>query len=127
MKILVVEDNFINRNLLVSMLSRYGTCDVAVNGEEAVAAFKEYISEPYDLICLDINMPVKNGQEALKEMRAYEHETNNTSGASKIIMTTSLDDSKNILEAFKEQCDGYLVKPIHLDKVKELLTSLKLI
>ncbi|PCJ63386.1 MAG: response regulator [Planctomycetota bacterium] len=128
MKILIVEDNFVCRNLLLNMMCRYGECHVAINGQEAVDAFKDSIDEEYDLICLDIKMPVKSGMEALKEIREYELRKELKSFKYvKIIMTTILDDDKNIIGAFKEQCDGYLVKPISSDKVTELLTSLELI
>jgi len=110
------------------MLSKFGECHVAVNGEEAISAFKDSFTAQYDLVCLDINMPIKNGMEALKEMREFENTIGVASpGFVKIIMTTGLDDKRNILDSFKEQCDGYLIKPIHADKLSELLTSLGLV
>ena len=79
----------------------------------------------YDLICLDIMMPGMNGQEALKLIR--EEESKAKIKGSKVLMTTALDDSKNVMSAFKEQCDGYLVKPITTDKLKEKLLEFKLV
>ncbi|PCJ56380.1 MAG: response regulator [Planctomycetota bacterium] len=126
MKILIVEDNFIERNLMVSMLKQYGTCHIAVNGEEAINVFKDSFEDPYDVICLDINMPVKNGQEALKEIREFESNLD-VSLKTKIIMTTGMSDGHNMVDAFDQKCDGYLVKPIKLDDILELFTSLELV
>ena len=67
MRILLAEDNFVTRKLMVAILSQYGECDVAVDGMEAVDAFLMALEDgkPYDLICLDIMMPVMDGFQAL--------------------------------------------------------------
>lgn len=111
-------------------LSPYGVCDLAVDGEEAVEAFTLAMKEeePYDLICLDIMMPKKDGQTVLKEIREIE-ERHNITGLDgvKIIMTTALNDSKNILEAFKSQCEAYIPKPISKQKLLEEMRALGLL
>jgi two-component system, chemotaxis family, chemotaxis protein CheY len=63
MRCLIVEDDFVGRKLMQKYLSDYGECDVAVDGEEAVEAFRQAVENetPYDLICLDIMMPNMNG------------------------------------------------------------------
>ena len=130
MKILIVDDDFTNRKILSKYLSGYGQCDMAVDGKEAVAAFKSALDEweAYDLICLDIMMPEMDGQEALKQIRQYEAEKNiNGLDTVKILMTTALDDSDNIKTAFREQCEGYLVKPIDKQKLIEKIKELDLI
>ena len=121
MKTLIVEDDFLARSLLSTILSEYGTCHVAVNGKEALEAieraFKE--SDPYDLICLDIMMPVMDGQETLLGLRRME-EGLGIKGAdtTKVIMVTAIDDSKNIMKAFRQgQCEAYLTKPIDRRKL----------
>ena len=73
----------------------------------------------YDLICLDIMMPDMDGQQALKEIRALE-EADGRVGA-KVLMTTSLQDKRNVITAFREQCDGYLIKPVKKTKLVEYL------
>ncbi len=127
LKILIVEDDFASRKVMNAQLKLYGNCDTAVNGKEAVNAFREAIEEGqrYDLICLDIMMPEMNGHEALKKIREIELK-NGIYGFEgvKIIMTTALADSKNVMEAFKEQCEGYLVKPVRKEKLIELLQTL---
>jgi len=130
MKTLIVEDDFTSRLLLQGILQSYGPCHISVNGREAVEAVGLALSakEPYNLICLDIMMPEMDGQAALKKIRALEDEASIVaSEGAKIIMTTALDDKKNIMSAFREQCDMYLVKPIDKDKLIEDLKSLSLI
>jgi two-component system chemotaxis response regulator CheY len=130
MKVLIVEDDFSSRLLLQMLLTKYGECHIAVNGTEAVLAFRMALDagKPYDLICLDIMMPEMDGQAALKEMRALEEARGivSTHGA-KIIMTTALGDVKNVAAAYQELCDGYLVKPIDKAKLIGLLDELKVL
>ena len=130
MKTLVVEDDFTSRRLLQRILAKYGDVDVATNGVEALQAFRLSMEEStaYDLICLDIMMPELDGQEVLKEIRRREAEKGiHLPGGAKIIMTTALGDRKNIMEAFRSQCEAYLVKPIDKRKLLEHLRDLSLI
>lgn len=129
MRTLVVEDEFLSRALLTGMLSQYGGCDVAVNGQEALEAVRLALASgrPYNLICLDIMMPIMDGQEALKAIRALEKEAKITLDArSRIVMTTALDNYESISKSFWELCDGYLLKPIDMKKITALLNELKL-
>lgn len=116
MRILIVEDDFTCRMMMQRLLESYGRCDIAVNGREAVEAFILGIVEgkPYDLILLDIMMPEMDGQEVVTEVRRIEEEEWGIiyPKGIKIIMTTALDDPKNVVTAFKSLCDAYLVKPI---------------
>lgn len=129
MKILVVEDDFTSRVLLQKLLARYGEVHIAINGREALDAYTqaEAEGEPYELICLDIMMPEVGGQEVLREIRTAESARGIRLGEGvKIIMTTALKDSRNVMTAFREQCDAYLVKPIDRDKLTEQLENLGL-
>ncbi|MEW6515436.1 MAG: response regulator [candidate division FCPU426 bacterium] len=130
MRTLVVEDDFTSRKLLQRFLAFYGECDVAVNGTEAVEAFRESLKrgDRYDLICLDIRLPEKNGHEVLEEIRRIEAERGiNGLDASKVIMTTAAGDAKSVCSAFRSQCDGYLVKPYDRSKMAVQLKELGLI
>jgi two-component system chemotaxis response regulator CheY len=130
MRFLVVEDDFIARRILTQYLSRWGRCEVAVDGAEAVQAVKLALveNEQYDLICLDIMMPNLNGQEALKRIRAVEQEHGYAPGTgSKIVMTTAMGDARNVLAAFDSQCEGYLVKPITPQALEKQLLDLQLV
>jgi len=129
MKTLIVEDDFTSRLLLQGLLQPYGVCHICVNGREAIDAFKKALDEKesYNLVCLDIMMPEIDGQAALKQIRTIEQEAGILpSLGTKVIMTTALDDKKNIMSAFREQCDIYLVKPIDREKLKESLVTLGL-
>ena len=76
MKILLAEDDFASRKFMSNYLGKYGDCDITVDGEEAVDAFLMALEdgEPYDLICLDVMMPVLDGYQALKAIRDIEKE-----------------------------------------------------
>lgn len=115
MKILVAEDDFYSRKLVLACLCRLGECDGAVNGAEAVEAFElgHRQGRPYDLICLDIMMPVMDGQEALQRIRIREEELGiGRHERAKIIMITALDGMKQIMSSYHALCDEYVMKPI---------------
>lgn len=130
MKILMAEDDFTSRKILQIILSKYGEVDIAVNGSEAIKAVKFALAkhENYDFICLDIMMPMKSGQETLKEIRQIEKDQGIMDGdGARVIMTTALDDSSNVISAFRSQADGYLVKPISAKAIENKLKELELI
>lgn len=129
-KILVCEDNFVDRKILCNFLQQYGTVDVAANGKEALEAFKGSFEEeknPYGLVCLDINMPEIKGIEVLKTIRNIEDNADSDSkNHAIVIMTTSAEDPSSILKSFKEQCDGYIKKPVTKEKLKTELAKHKI-
>jgi two-component system chemotaxis response regulator CheY len=125
-----VEDDFASRLLLQTFLSRYGECHIAVNGREAVDAFRSASErgQPYDLICMDIMMPEMDGREAVRQIRAMEVARGilSTDGA-KIFMTTTVSDIKEVILCFKELCDAYLLKPIDLALLLSEMKVLRLL
>jgi two-component system chemotaxis response regulator CheY len=120
MRFLIAEDDPAAQKLMQRYLSSHGDCTVAVNGEEAVKAFIEAQSQkrPYDMLCLDIMMPKMSGHQVLEDIRRVESELG-ISGLDgvKIIMTTALGDSKNVISAFREGCEAYVVKPVKKEKL----------
>ena len=130
MRTLIVDDDSTSRLLLESLLGRYGECHVAVNGREAVGAFRRALEsgQPYDLICMDIMMPEMDGQLAVREIRTCEAARGmlSTQGV-KIVMTTALDDVKSVAESFELLCDAYVFKPIDAGNLLDHLRFLRLI
>jgi two-component system, chemotaxis family, chemotaxis protein CheY len=130
LRILLAEDDLACRLLLQTFLSRYGECHIAVNGKEAVEAFRISIEreQAYDMICMDIMMPEMDGREAVRRIRAIEEAsgTLSTNGV-KVIMTTTIDDVKEVIHCFQELCDAYLMKPIDLADLVEQMKRYQLI
>lgn len=128
---LIVEDDFVSRKIMQKILSVYGECDIAVNGLEAIDAFKLAWKDcqPYDLICMDIMMPIVDGQEALRQIRQIEKGLD-VAGADavKVIMTTALNDKKEVVDAFYQGgASSYFVKPIEVDDFTKELKVLGLL
>lgn len=127
--VLIVEDDFTCREVMRAFLREFGSCNIVMNGEEAVSSFALELSQKkgYDVVFLDIMMPAMDGQEVLRRIRELE------SGAGiegqdrcKVVMTTALSDSQSVMKAFREECDAYLVKPITRDKLKKVLLDIGL-
>lgn len=130
MKILIAEDDFASRKFMLRFLSKYGECDVTVDGMEAVDAFLMALDsgEGYDLVCLDIMMPALDGYQVLKAIRDVERERNiPEEKASKVIMATALNEGRNVTKAFDLGCVAYAGKPIDQGKFENVLRKLGLI
>ena len=130
MKTLIVEDDFTARLALQRFLSRFGECHIAVNGTEAVEAFRAASDSGlgYDLVCMDILLPEMDGEAAVKEIRAFEKQRGIiSSNGAKIVMTTAVDDIKNIIRSFQELCDAYLLKPVNLGDLRNHLKDFGLV
>lgn len=130
MRILIAEDDFASRKFMLRFLSKYGECDVTVDGMEAVDAFLMALDneEAYDLICLDIMMPALDGYQALKAIRDIEDERKiPEENRAKIIMTTALNEGRNVTKAFELGCVAYAGKPIDQEKFENVLKKLELI
>lgn len=131
MRALIVDDDFYSRNMIHEILRPVAQCDIAVDGEEAIEAFRRALTtgEPYDLICLDLLMPGLDGQQALREIRTIEKEHGVSKQAeAKVVVTTMLDDEKETHDAFfLGGATSYLVKPIDEDKLMNEVKSLGLV
>ena len=113
MRILVAEDEQQLSHVLSSAMTASGyQVDIANNGQEAVEQAKE---NAYDVIILDIMMPVKSGLEALKEIRA-------TGNRTYIMMLTAMGEEDDKVTGLDAGADDYLTKPFSL---KELLARLR--
>jgi two-component system chemotaxis response regulator CheY len=130
MKTLIVEDDFTNRLLLETLLSRYGECHVAVTGKEAVEACRtsRINGSPYDLVCMDLLMPEMDGREAVKQVRHQEAALGiSSSQGVKIFMVTALTNTPEVMKSFKEPCDAYLFKPLDVSKLLQELRTFHLV
>ena len=130
LKILIAEDDMTSRKFLYSFMTKYGECDVVVDGLEAIDAYMISMREkkPYDLICLDIMMPKIDGVKVLKAIR--EMEINKfilPEKRVKIIMTTALSEAELVKEAFQYGCEAYASKPINLNKLIEVMKKIGLL
>ena len=114
LNVLVAEDYDVNRMLIESIFEKYEnvTLTFAVNGDDAIRKVEE---KSYDLILMDINMPIKNGIDATKYIRQELHLS-----VPIIALTANTleDDKKRFLEC---GMDGYLSKPIDINRLEEIL------
>jgi len=127
-RFLVVEDDFGSRRLLQALVKAYGSCDVVVDGEEAVEAFRLAWEEnqPYEVIFLDIMMPKMDGQQALKTIRKTERSMSvRERDQVKVVMVTALEDPQNVVEAYyRGGAQSYMVKPIDRVKLRKEMDKL---
>lgn len=130
MRVLIVEDDLVSRKFLQKFLSRYGECDVVVDGLEALDAFlfslKSDVS--YDLVCLDVMMPKVDGMKVLKSIRDLETQKGILPHKRvKVIMITALEGTDFVQDAFEFGCEAFASKPIDTDKFVEVMKRLGLI
>ena len=123
MKILLAEDDFVTRKFMASFLSKYGECDVTVDGMEAVDAFMLALEEgePYDLVCLDIMMPVMDGITAAGKIRSSGRP--DSADIPIIAMTANAfaEDAKKCMEA---GMNANLAKPLDVKKLMSTIARL---
>jgi signal transduction histidine kinase/ActR/RegA family two-component response regulator len=112
--ILIVEDNKINQMITRKILeAKHFTCEVANNGDEAIQAAK---SKKYDLILMDIHMPVKDGKEATKEIRKFDREI-------PIIALTAVTLSESEKDFYEIGFDDIIPKPFKMEEFFEKIQS----
>lgn len=127
MRILITDDDHICTMLLATILKPFGECVIAKDGETAIRLFTEGLAQqrPFGLVCLDIQMPVLDGHAVLRSLRAIEAGFGRGGlDGSTVLMTTTRDDNKAIAEAFRGQCEGYVIKPIDRETLLTLLVKL---
>ncbi len=129
MKVLIVEDNNASQVLMKLHFKGIADCACAENGRDAYGMFTFAIDsgEPFDLICLDINMPEMDGHEFLQKIRVYENENQGLiTSKVKVIMTSALGDPQNVVASYKEGCEDYIVKPVKKSELMQKIESLGL-
>ena len=115
LRILLAEDNIVNQNLVKIMLGKAGHCvELANNGREAIEKLIK-TDDPFDLIFMDIQMPVMDGLEATKIIRSRGY------GDIPIIALTASAMEEDRLSCLKVGMDDYLAKPVRTEVVKEVI------
>lgn len=122
LKFLVVEDNPMNAEIILELLEMQGViCELAVNGQEAVEKFEA--SEPgyFDMILMDVQMPIMNGYEATRTIRESAHP--DAKNISIVAMTANafVEDVNNALEA---GMNAHMAKPLKMDVLKSYVANL---
>ena len=128
-RILLAEDNDLNAEIAIELLAEQKIItDRAEDGAECLDKLEKADSGYYDMILMDIQMPVMDGYQALKNIRDIEKEHGIPQDkAARIIMTTALNEEKNVKKAFELGCTVYCAKPIDMDKLRSTLQKLELI
>ena len=120
MRVLVVDDDPVTAEILTDNLQQFGyEVTTAADGREALEVFK---SSPaaYDLVFMDLSMPVLDVIEATREIRALEAEGTGGRKRTQIIALTALDDEKHRQRAFEAAVDDFITKPAKMAMVREL-------
>lgn len=118
MKILIVDDDAVSRDLIKKLLSDLAEFEFAENGVQALDVYKKGWENwaPFDLITLDITMPDMDGKEVLQTIRTIENEKKVPKDKRvKIIMTSAKADKETILTCVSMGCDDYISKPFNKD------------
>ncbi len=122
MRCLIVDDDYCSLSMLKEILPSSYKIDVAVNGYEAVELFRiaHKMGKPYGVICMDIEMPLMNGDEALRIIRHIESELKIPSKSEvKVIVISSHDETKMIMDTFNRGgATAYLIKPLNYEMLK---------
>jgi two-component system chemotaxis response regulator CheY len=129
MRILLVDDSHSVQLFLKSLLTPYGRCEIAENGQQAVEMFANALKEksPYDLVVMDIMMPVMDGHTATLRINELQ-ESAGTEDRASIIMLSCLDDTKNLMKAqFDSGAHAYITKPFEKTAILEAMTNLGLL
>jgi CheY-like chemotaxis protein len=117
--LLLVEDNPINLKLLVASFNKMGhSFETAMDGAQAVSAYRKAEGK-FDIVFMDIQMPVMDGMEASLEIRKYEKL--NGLPSTIIIALTALTSLQAEQEARDNGVDRFLTKPVSMKKLREVV------
>ena len=116
--VLIAEDHSVARRILTALIQKLGVTRVGsvANGVEALARIQE---QPVDLLVVDWNMPDMDGLELLKAIRADK-----VTKEMKVLMVTAEDDKDHVLQAILAGADGYLVKPVTIERLEQKLEDI---
>lgn len=116
LRILVVEDYELNAEILMELLAMEGVqCDYAENGKVAVECFEASAEDTYDMILMDVKMPVMDGYQASRAIRGGVHPRAKTIPIVALTANAFKDDVQNALDAGMNE---HIAKPVRVDKIK---------
>ena len=123
MKFLCAEDNELNAEILTELLKIEGAeCTICENGEEILKAFEQSAPGDYDMILMDVQMPVMNGYEATKAIRRSSHELAKTIP---IIAMTANAFSEDIQHSLAAGMNAHVSKPVEMKVLEKTIRSIK--
>ena len=123
MKFLCAEDNEINAEILTELLKIEGAeCTICENGEEILKAFEQSVPGEYDMILMDVQMPVMNGYEATQAIRRSSHELAKTIP---IIAMTANAFSEDIQHSLAAGMNAHISKPVDMKMLEKTIRSIK--
>ena len=123
MRFLCAEDNELNAEILTELLKIEGAeCTICENGEEVLKAFEQSAPGDYDMILMDVQMPVMNGYEATKAIRRSSHELAKTIP---IIAMTANAFSEDIQHSLAASMNAHVSKPVEMKVLEKTIRSIK--
>ena len=123
MRFLCAEDNELNAEILMELLKIEGAeCTICENGKRVLEAFEQSVPGDYDMILMDVQMPVMNGYEATKAIRRSSHELAKTIP---IIAMTANAFSEDIQHSLAAGMNAHVSKPIEMKVLEKTIRSIK--
>ena len=125
MKILVVDDESVSSALLKRILQRFGACETAGSAAEAYEKFMQAHGEitPYFMITIDLGLPDMAGVELVSKIRKWEdaYRVHRDERSAKILVVSGERGSQQVMTAFRNGAEGYLMKPVTEREVEDKL------
>ena len=124
MRFLCAEDNELNAEILMELLKLEGAeCTICENGKRILEAFEQSVPGEYDMILMDVQMPVMNGYEATEAIRRSSHEQAKTIP---IIAMTANAFSEDIQHSLAAGMNAHISKPVDMKLLKKTIRNIKL-
>ena len=124
MRFLCAEDNELNAEILTELLKIEGAeCTICENGKKLVETFGQSVPGEYDMILMDVQMPVMNGYEATKAIRRSSHELAKTIP---VIAMTANAFSEDIQHSLAAGMNAHISKPVEMEVLKKTIKSIKI-
>ena len=124
MRFLCAEDNELNAEILMELLKLEGAeCTICENGKRILEAFEQSVPGEYDMILMDVQMPVMNGYEATEAIRRSSHEQAKTIP---IIAMTANAFSEDMQHSLAAGMNAHISKPVDMKLLKKTIRNIKL-